>query len=127
MLSADTGLRDAPDGHWRCHERWSTLERLTCPGRDQRTRARGRHDNLAHEFGRCRHHALQNPETPTPCRISRGILIYPVKILAPVTVQEVTILKSGTLADDRAFALFDHQDKFVNGKRHSRIHWPGFV
>jgi uncharacterized protein YcbX len=50
------------------------------------------------------------------------ILIYPVKSLEPVSVQSISILKSGALAGDRAFALFDAADKFVNGKRHPRIH-----
>jgi uncharacterized protein YcbX len=50
------------------------------------------------------------------------ILIYPVKSLEPVSVEAVTVLKSGALAGDRAFALFDSEDKFVNGKRHPKIH-----
>jgi uncharacterized protein YcbX len=63
---------------------------------------------------------LANPNPDMP-HLSR-ILIYPVKSLEPVSVQEVSILKSGALADDRALAFFDAQDKFVNGKRHPRIH-----
>jgi uncharacterized protein YcbX len=50
------------------------------------------------------------------------ILIYPIKSLEPVSVQEISVLKSGALAGDRALALFDADGKFVNGKRHSRIH-----
>jgi uncharacterized protein len=50
------------------------------------------------------------------------ILIYPIKSLEPVSVQEITVLKSGALAADRALALFDPDGKFVNGKRHPRIH-----
>jgi uncharacterized protein YcbX len=50
------------------------------------------------------------------------ILIYPVKSLEPVSVPEIEVLKSGALAGDRAFALFDGENKFVNGKRHPRIH-----
>ncbi|HEX4125506.1 MAG TPA: MOSC N-terminal beta barrel domain-containing protein [Tepidisphaeraceae bacterium] len=59
--------------------------------------------------------------TPDMPYLSR-ILIYPVKSLPPVSLQEVAVLKSGALAGDRAFALFDEKDKFVNGKRHARIH-----
>ena len=59
-----------------------------------------------------------NPDMP---HLSR-ILIYPVKSLEPVSVKEITVLKSGSLAGDRALAFFDDQNKFVNGKRHPRIH-----
>jgi MOSC domain-containing protein len=50
------------------------------------------------------------------------ILIYPVKSLEPVSVDQISVLKSGALAGDRAFGLFDAEDKFVNGKRHPRVH-----
>jgi uncharacterized protein YcbX len=50
------------------------------------------------------------------------ILIYPIKSLEPVSLPEVSVLRSGALAGDRALALFDSEGKFVNGKRHARIH-----
>jgi len=50
------------------------------------------------------------------------IFIYPIKSLDPVPVQQTTILKSGPLKGDRAFALLDEKGNFVNGKRHGRIH-----
>jgi uncharacterized protein YcbX len=51
-----------------------------------------------------------------------SISIYPVKSLEPVSLQHVRILRSGALEGDRAFALFDSDGKFVNGKRNSLIH-----
>jgi uncharacterized protein YcbX len=50
------------------------------------------------------------------------IIIYPVKSLEPVSVEQARVLASGALEGDRAFALFDAADKFVNGKNNSRIH-----
>ncbi len=61
-----------------------------------------------------------NPRAGMP-HLSR-ILIYPIKSLEPVSVQQISVLKSGALAGDRAFGLFDSEDKFVNGKRHAKIH-----
>ena len=51
-----------------------------------------------------------------------GIFIYPIKSLDRVEVEQATVLKSGALAHDREFALFDHQGKFVNGKRNAKVH-----
>jgi uncharacterized protein YcbX len=51
-----------------------------------------------------------------------GIWIYPVKSLEPVSVEQSRVLESGALEGDRAFALLDAAGKYVNGKRHSRIH-----
>jgi uncharacterized protein YcbX len=50
------------------------------------------------------------------------ILIFPVKSLEPIEVPAVKMLRSGALDGDRALALFDAQDNFVNGKRFARIH-----
>jgi uncharacterized protein YcbX len=63
-------------------------------------------------------HSASEPNMP---HLSR-ILIYPVKSLEPVSVERIAVLKSGALAGDRAFALFEPGDKFVNGKRHPKIH-----
>jgi MOSC domain-containing protein len=51
-----------------------------------------------------------------------GISIYPVKSLEPALPREARLLRSGALEGDRSFALFDSEDKFVNGKRFAKIH-----
>ncbi len=48
--------------------------------------------------------------------------IYPVKSLDGMTMPSIEVLPTGALRHDRTFALFDAADKFVNGKRHARIH-----
>lgn len=50
------------------------------------------------------------------------IFIYPIKSLDRVEVTEVRVLPSGALEGDRTFAMIDSAGKFVNGKRHPRIH-----
>jgi uncharacterized protein len=50
------------------------------------------------------------------------ILLYPVKSLDGIEVENAEILASGALQHDREFAIFDEQGKFVNGKRHAKIH-----
>ncbi|HYX19150.1 MAG TPA: MOSC N-terminal beta barrel domain-containing protein [Nostoc sp.] len=49
------------------------------------------------------------------------ILLYPVKSLDGVEVENARVLASGALQHDREFAIFDEQDRFVNGKRHAKI------
>jgi uncharacterized protein YcbX len=51
-----------------------------------------------------------------------NIRIYPFKSLEPVSLDEARFLPSGALEGDRTFALFDAENKFVNGKRKPRIH-----
>ncbi len=51
-----------------------------------------------------------------------GIFIYPIKSLDGVAVSEATVLGSGALRGDRAFAIFDAQGNFVNGKRNAKVH-----
>lgn len=46
-----------------------------------------------------------------------SIRLYPIKSLDPVEVGSVQIGFSGSLLGDRRFALFDSDDKLVNGKR----------
>ncbi|HTW93252.1 MAG TPA: 2Fe-2S iron-sulfur cluster-binding protein [Tepidisphaeraceae bacterium] len=48
--------------------------------------------------------------------------IYPVKSLDGVSVQNVRVLPSGALADDRRYAIFDGAGNYVNGKRNARVH-----
>ena len=50
------------------------------------------------------------------------LFIYPIKSLDRVEVETATILKSGALKRDRTWAIFDRSRKFVNGKRHQKIH-----
>jgi hypothetical protein len=50
------------------------------------------------------------------------ILVYPVKSLDGLSLPSVRVLKSGALENDRRFALRDDAGKYVNGKKHARIH-----
>ena len=50
------------------------------------------------------------------------ILVYPVKSLDGVEVENAKVLASGALQYDRELALFDEAQKVVNGKRHPNIH-----
>jgi uncharacterized protein len=50
------------------------------------------------------------------------ILLYPVKSLDGLEVENSRVLPSGALQHDREFAIADQQGKFVNGKRHPKIH-----
>lgn len=51
-----------------------------------------------------------------------GISVYPVKSLDPVFSTEIEMGPCGRLKDDRAWALFDAEGNYVNGKRHEKIH-----
>lgn len=48
--------------------------------------------------------------------------LYPVKSLDGLAVETASLLASGALGGDRAFALLDEAGKFINGKRAARIH-----
>ncbi|MBW4615385.1 MAG: MOSC N-terminal beta barrel domain-containing protein [Desmonostoc vinosum HA7617-LM4] len=50
------------------------------------------------------------------------ILLYPIKSLDSVEVENVAVLASGALQHDREFAIFDEQDGFVNSKRNAKVH-----
>jgi uncharacterized protein YcbX len=50
------------------------------------------------------------------------IYIFPIKSLDGVRVEQAAITAGGILANDRVYAIFDHQGKVVNGKRTARIH-----
>jgi uncharacterized protein YcbX len=52
----------------------------------------------------------------------RRITTFPVKSLDPQTVESSELVAGGALAGDRAFALFDADDEYVNGKRYPEIH-----
>lgn len=51
-----------------------------------------------------------------------AIYIYPIKSLDPVALTQATLLNTGAIKHDREFALVDEQGRFVNGKRHAKIH-----
>lgn len=48
--------------------------------------------------------------------------IFPIKSLDGVSRPQATVLASGALAGDRTYALFDRQNRFINGKRNAAIH-----
>jgi uncharacterized protein len=50
------------------------------------------------------------------------ILIFPIKSLDGIEVDQIEVLASGSLLYDREFAIIDEQGRFVNGKRHAKIH-----
>jgi uncharacterized protein len=50
------------------------------------------------------------------------IFIYPIKSLDGVAVDRATVLSGGALQSDRELAIVDAQGKFVNAKRHPKIH-----
>ena len=50
------------------------------------------------------------------------IAIFPIKSLDALNLQSVEILASGALKGDREFAIFDGDDRVVNGKRTAKIH-----
>ena len=50
------------------------------------------------------------------------ILIFPIKSLAPIALNEVEISAGGALKGDREFAMFDQSGKYVNAKRYPKIH-----
>ena len=50
------------------------------------------------------------------------ILIFPVKSLDGIEVQEAAVTAGGILKNDRVYAIYDAQEKVVNGKRTARIH-----
>lgn len=51
-----------------------------------------------------------------------GIRIYPIKGLAPVSLQQVEIDAAGALKHDRAWALRDETGRWINGKNLPEIH-----
>jgi len=55
--------------------------------------------------------------TPYLARID----IFPIKSMDGVAIPQAKVLESGALECDRAYALFDAQDRFINGKRAAAI------
>lgn len=58
--------------------------------------------------------------SPVPRLVN--IRLHPIKSLDPVSVPEASISPSGSLALDRAWALYSVDGKWVNGKRTAAIH-----
>jgi uncharacterized protein YcbX len=50
------------------------------------------------------------------------ILLYPIKALDGLTVDQTTILPGGSLQWDRQWAMVDDQGNFVNGKGNVQVH-----
>ena len=50
------------------------------------------------------------------------ISIFPIKSLDGIQLNEVAITEGGILENDRIYAIFDEQDRVVNGKRTPRVH-----
>jgi uncharacterized protein YcbX len=50
------------------------------------------------------------------------ILVHPIKSLDGVEVASARVTPGGSLEHDRAYAILDAEGKFVNGKRHARVH-----
>ncbi len=50
------------------------------------------------------------------------IYIYPIKSLDGVLVDQVEVLPSGALRDDRALAMVDAAGQVINGKRTPKVH-----
>ncbi|MBW4689186.1 MAG: MOSC N-terminal beta barrel domain-containing protein [Komarekiella atlantica HA4396-MV6] len=50
------------------------------------------------------------------------ILLYPIKSLDGIEVENAKVLASGALQHDREFAIFDKVQRLVNGKRNAKIH-----
>lgn len=51
-----------------------------------------------------------------------NIIIYPVKALEGISVDEAMITVNGALEHDREFALMDSAGKFINGKKYPKVH-----
>jgi uncharacterized protein YcbX len=50
------------------------------------------------------------------------IVVYPIKSLDGVVVEEAGITSGGILENDRIYSIADAQGKYVNGKRFARVH-----
>ena len=50
------------------------------------------------------------------------LLLYPIKSLDPVAVEQATLTAAGSFRHDRAYRLVDEQGRVINGKRTAQIH-----
>ncbi|MCW8132695.1 MAG: MOSC N-terminal beta barrel domain-containing protein [Planctomycetota bacterium] len=51
-----------------------------------------------------------------------GISVYPIKSFDALFGTEILVGPQGRLLHDRAYALFDAEGKYVNGKRNAKVH-----
>jgi uncharacterized protein len=51
-----------------------------------------------------------------------AILIYPIKSFDPVSVDAARVLPSGALEQDRRYALYDREGRWINAKRTDKVH-----
>lgn len=63
-----------------------------------------------------------NTHSPDAMPHIAKIIVYPIKSLHGVELQEAELLPGGSIAHDREFALFDEQGNVVNAKRTDAIH-----
>lgn len=52
----------------------------------------------------------------------RRIAVHPIKALDPMTVEEASVVPTGSLRYDREFAIVDENGEYVHGKRTSDAH-----
>ncbi|NJL98769.1 MAG: MOSC domain-containing protein [Synechococcaceae cyanobacterium SM2_3_2] len=50
------------------------------------------------------------------------LLLYPIKSLDPMAVEQATLTAGGSFRHDRAYQLVDEQGQVINGKRTAQIH-----
>jgi len=50
------------------------------------------------------------------------ILVFPIKSLDGLLVEQAVVTAGGILQNDRVYAIFDREGRVVNGKRTARIH-----
>ena len=50
------------------------------------------------------------------------IIVFPIKAMDGIEVEAARVTSGGILENDRVYALFDAQGKYVNGKREARVH-----
>jgi ferredoxin-NADP reductase/uncharacterized protein YcbX len=50
------------------------------------------------------------------------ILVFPIKALDALELEQARVLPSGALKHDRTWGLFDSSGKFINGKRYAAVH-----
>lgn len=54
--------------------------------------------------------------------VVRRIAVHPIKALDPMTVEETTVVQTGSLKYDREFAVVDEEGEYVHGKRTTDAH-----
>lgn len=57
-----------------------------------------------------------------PSPTVRRIAVHPIKALDPMTVEETTVVQTGSLEYDREYAIVDQDGDYVHGKRTPQAH-----